>query len=139
MILNYTLTDSKANDVTTFVDGQVMLSDASKHSANASVYYEEEDFSARVSYNYRSAYMLRETGAYGRRLHEAYGTIDMSAKYNFNENITISLDVNNLLENNSIQKGNYAKPLPNSGFTKGFPLYEYETSRRIGLGISFKY
>ena len=139
VILNYTLTDSKANDPKTFSDGQVELSDASKHSANASVYYENDDLSARVSYNYRSAYMLREVGAYGNRLHEAFSTVDMSFKYNVNDTLTVSLDVNNLFENKSIQKGNNAEPKPNSGFTPGFPLYEYETSRRIGLGVSFKY
>jgi iron complex outermembrane receptor protein len=139
VVMNYTFTDSKAKDNQTFSDGQRVLSDASKHSANISGYYEDEDFSARVSYNFRSAYMIRDGNGYGNRLHESYGAVDMSAKYHYSDNITISLDVNNLFPQNSVQTGNNAQITPRSGNTPGFPLYEYETSRRIGLGISFKY
>ncbi len=138
-IVNYTYTDSAAEDATVFGDQNRVLSDASKHSANVSAYYEADSFQARVSYNYRSKYMLREVGAYGNRLHKAYGTVDMSASWFVTDQITVNLDVNNLFEQNAEQLGNNAQYTPNSGFTRGFPLYEYETARRMTLGLSFKY
>ncbi|NVJ98007.1 MAG: TonB-dependent receptor [Alphaproteobacteria bacterium] len=138
-ILNYTYTDSAADDDSTFPDGNAVLSDASKHSFNATAYYESDSFQARVSYNYRSKYMLREVGAYGNRLHKPYGSVDMSASYRITDQISVNLDVNNLFQKSAKQFGNNATPTPNSGFTGGFPLYEYEMPRRITAGVSFKY
>ncbi|SDE02343.1 TonB-dependent receptor [Kordiimonas lacus] len=138
-VLNYTYTDSAADDADTFTDGQEVLSDASKHSFNATGYYENEDFRARLSYNYRSKYMLRETGAYGNRLHKAYGSLDFSASYYVTSQISVNVDVINILEKSAKQFGNNATPTANSGFTGGFPLYEYEMPRRILVGVSFKY
>jgi len=143
ILMNYTFTDSNAEDDKVFSDGQTVMSDTSRHSANATGYYENEDFEARISYNYRSKYMLREIGAYGNRLHDSFGTVDLSASWYVTDQVAIKLDVNNLFEPRDKQFGNNAKATPNSGFTKGgiggFPLYEYETARRISLGLSFKY
>ena len=102
-------------------------------------YYEADSFQARVSYNYRSKYMLREVGAYGNRLHKAFGTVDLSASWFVTDQITVNFDVNNLFEQSAEQFGNNAQYSPNSGFTRGFPLYEYEAARRMTLGLSFKY
>ncbi|PHZ84827.1 TonB-dependent receptor [Paremcibacter congregatus] len=139
LVLNYTYTDSGSDDADTFTDGQKVLSDASKHSANATAYYESERFQVRGAYNYRSAYMLRETGAYGNRLHEAFGSVDLSAAYFITDEITVNLDVNNLFEETSKQIGNNAQNTPNSGFTPDFPVFEYNTARRITLGVSYKF
>ncbi len=137
-LFNYTYTDTTTDD-DTFVDGNPILSDSSKHSLNASVYYENDRFQTRASYNYRSKYMLREVGAYGNRIHDDYGVIDLSASYNVTDNVSLDLDVNNLLPENSRQFGYNVNPSPESGFTRGFPLYEYETARRITLGVSAKF
>jgi len=139
MVLNYTYTDSAADDADTFTDGQEVLSDASKHSFNATGYYETDAFQARLSYNYRSKYMLREVGAYGNRLHKAFGSLDFSASYFVTSQISVNVDVTNILEKGAKQFGNNATPTANSGFTGGFPLYEYEMPRRISVGVSFKY
>lgn len=137
-ILNYTYTDSNTDDADAFPDGQTMLSDASKHTANATLYYESERFQIRGSYNYRSEYMLREVGAYGNRLHDDFGTLDVSAAFNLTDQISLTFDAVNLLKQNAKQFGNNAEPTANSGFTPGFPLYEYETPRRLLVGVSFK-
>jgi len=137
-VLNYTYTDSAADDAEIFADGNEVLSDASKHSFNATGYYESDQFQVRASYNYRSKYMLRETGAYANRLHKGFGSLDLSASWFVTDQISIDLDVNNLLEQDAEQFGNNAFYTANSGFTKGFPVYAYETARRITLGVSFK-
>ncbi|WP_420429991.1 TonB-dependent receptor [Kordiimonas sp.] len=136
-IANYTFTDT-STDEDTFVDGNPYLSDSSKHSYNVAGYYENEVFQARVAYNWRSSYMLRESGSYGNRLHEPFGSLDMSASWFVTPQISVNLDVNNLLEDRSKQFGNNVQDTPNSGFTGGFPLYEFEMARRITLGVSFK-
>lgn len=138
-VFNYTYTDSAADDASTFSDGQLVLSDASKHSFNATGYYESQDFQARLSYNYRSKYMLRETGAYGNRQHKSYGSLDASASYFVTDQIAVNVDVVNILNAKSYQVGNDATDTPNGGFNRGFPVYQYEQPRRIIFGVSFKY
>ncbi len=137
-VVNYTHTDTETGSET-FTDGNTFLSDSSDDSYNVSAYYEGEDYQARVSYNYRSDYMIRETGSYGNRLHDAFGSLDLSASWYVTENLDLKLDINNILEEGASQFGNNAEPTPNSGFTGGFPLFEYEMARRITVGLSFTY
>ncbi|KUJ83294.1 TonB-dependent receptor [Microbulbifer flavimaris] len=137
-IANYTWTDtSTARD--TFTDGNPFLSDSSENVYNLTGYYENDMFSARVAYNWRSEYMIRESGAYGNRLHDDFGSLDLSAVWHATDSVDVKLDVNNLLAEESVQLGNNVEPTPGSGFTAGFPLYEYETARRVNLGVSAKF
>jgi len=137
-IVNYTWTDT-STDETTFTDGNPFLSDSSENVYNLTGYYENDIFSARLAYNWRSEYMIRESGSYGNRLHEDFGSLDMSAVWHATNNIDVKLDVNNLLAEEAVQVGNNAEPAPGLGFTPGFPLYEYETARRVNLGVSAKF
>ncbi|MBN8432352.1 TonB-dependent receptor [Microbulbifer salipaludis] len=137
-IVNYTWTDTETDEAT-FTDGNPFLSDSSENVYNLTGYYENDMFSARVAYNWRSEYMIRESGAYGNRLHDDFGSLDLSAVWYASENLDVKLDVNNLLAEESVQLGNNAEPAPGTGFTAGFPLYEYETARRINIGASYKF
>lgn len=137
-IVNYTLTDSDVG-ADQFSDANTVVTDSSKHAFNVSGYFENDQFNARLSYNWRSEYMLREVGAYGNRLHEDFGSLDFSGTYFVNDNLTLNLDINNILPQDSVQVGNNQVPSPNSGFADGFPLYRYETARTITFGVSFKY
>lgn len=137
-LVNYTYTDAKT-DRDTFSDRNRVLSDSSKHSYNVTGYFENDLFQVRVAYNWRSEYMIREAGAYGNRLHDDYGSLDLSAVWSVTDNIDIKLDVNNLLEAGSKQFGNNQDPVSYSGFAMGFPLYEYDMARRITLGASFRF
>ena len=138
VLANYTYTNaSTGND--TFKDNNPILSDSSKNVFNFSSFYENDDFSARISYNYRSEYMLREEGAYGNRLHNGYGSLDLSGVYHFNENVDVKLDVVNATGAASEQFGNNAKQTNGSGFANGFPLYAYELARRVNLGVTFRF
>ncbi len=138
VLTNYTYTEATTDD-DTFKDGNPVLSDTSKHVVNLSAFYENDDFYARVSYNYRSEYMLREPGAYGNRLHEGFGSLDLSSVYHFNENIDVIFDVINLTGEASEQFGNNAMQTNGSGFADGFPLYAYEMATRINLGVSVRF
>ena len=137
-VVNYTYTDSETDDPAVHPDMQAMLSDASQNSANLTLYYETYDYRIRGSYNYRSEYMLREVGAYGNRLHDDFATIDLSASWHITDTLSLNLDIANLLKPNAIQFGNHATATPGSGFSQGFPLYEYQTATRIMLGVSYK-
>lgn len=137
-LINYTYTDTDV-DADTFTDGNPVLSDSSKNSYNVTGYFENNLLQARLAYNKRDEYLLRESGAYGNRLHDDYGSLDFSGAYFINDNFAVTLDVNNILQDESRQFGNNSEPTPNSGFTPGFPLYEYETARRITVGLSVKF
>ena len=137
-IINYTYTDTNADD-NTFTDQNSVLSDSSRHSYNVSGYYENDSVQIRLAYNWRSEYMLRESGSYGNRLHDDFGSLDLSAVYKVTENVDLKLAINNITEESSVQKGNNNFQTNYSGFTQGFPLYEYEMARRITAGLSVRF
>ncbi|NMP30280.1 TonB-dependent receptor [Thalassotalea sp. M1531] len=137
-MVNYTYTDTETDDLA-FSDQNPFLTDASDHTYNLTGYYETDDFYVRLSYNWRSEYMLRESGAYGNRLHDDFGSLDLSAVYNFNENITFKVDVVNMTGEESKQYGNNQQYTHYSGFADGFPVYQYAVATRINAGVSFKF
>ena len=102
-------------------------------------YFENDLLQARLAYNWRSEYMIRDVGAYANRLHDDFGSLDFSSAWFVTDNITINFDVINITEEDAEQFGNNQSYSPNSGFTEGFPLYAYETPRRFVLGISARF
>lgn len=137
-VVNYTYTDT-STDADTFTDRNPFLSDSSRNSYNLTGYYENDQFQVRLAYNWRSEYMIRESGSYGNRLHDDFGSLDLSAVYHVTDYMDVKLDVNNLTEEGSRQFGNNRQQTNYSGFVDGFPLYEYEMARRISLGASFRF
>ncbi len=137
-LVNYTYTDTNT-EKDTFIDQNRVLSDSSRHAYNVTGYYEGDLFQVRLSYNWRSEYMLREVGSYGNRLHDDYGSLDLSAAWFLTDSLTLKLDASNLLEEGNKQFGNNNFYTVESGFVSGFPLYQYELARRINLGLSVKF
>ncbi|NMP17797.1 TonB-dependent receptor [Thalassotalea sp. Y01] len=137
-LINYTYTDTNT-DEDTYVDGNPFLSDSSKDQYNITGYYENDTISVRLSYNWRSEYMIRETGSYGNRLHDDFGSLDLSATWHVTDYLDIRLDAVNLTEEDAKQFGNNNYPTSYSGFTRGFPLYEYEMARRVNVGASVRF
>ena len=79
---NYTYTDSN-------IPGN------SEHVANASLFYEDDRFSARAAYNYRSDFFINIDR--GSELNQkAFGSLDASLSYNLANGITLTLDAINL-------------------------------------------
>jgi iron complex outermembrane recepter protein len=85
---NYTYADAKESG------GQALVG-ASKNTYNASAYYEDHGFGARIAYTYRSAFFVgldRSTPQY----QDDTGTLALSLSYTLNKNISFSLDALNL-------------------------------------------
>ena len=97
--LNYTYTDAKqTSGVQPNPDGTPgddRLVGTSKNVYNVSGYYENAHFSARVSYNYRSAFYsgLDRSTAFTQ---DSIGTLAASLAWIFNENLSVNLDGQNL-------------------------------------------
>ena len=60
---------------------------------NLSAYYENDDFSGRISYNFRTGY---DTGRGWPGYIDDYGQVDASFTYNVTENISLVLEAINL-------------------------------------------
>ena len=105
------------------------------------VFFENDDYSARVAYNYRSEYMVREYGKYyGNRMHDDFGTLDLTFGWNFSENIAFRLEGVNLTEEDDVQYGAAAagtavKP----ALQEGYPTWSFNGETTYKLGASFKF
>jgi iron complex outermembrane recepter protein len=92
--VNYTYTDAKqTSDVP--LNGDDRLVGASRNVYNIGAYYEIAHFSARVSYNFRSAFYsgLDRSTAFSQ---DDTGTLAASFAYNYNDNLSLTLDGQNL-------------------------------------------
>ncbi|WP_066959356.1 TonB-dependent receptor [Microbulbifer sp. Q7] len=100
LILNYTYVDSEMNFGTAEDPNYGPLNNQSKNSYNATMYYENEDWSARVSYAARSDYNTKAMGQgrNGNDIEYTEGTsnVDFVAGYNLNDNWKLSLEAINL-------------------------------------------
>ncbi|MBS0366825.1 MAG: TonB-dependent receptor [Proteobacteria bacterium] len=97
--VNYTYTDAKqTSGVQPNADGTPgdhRLVGASKNVYNVSGYYENRFFSARISYNYRSAFYsgLDRSTAFTQ---DSIGTLAASLAYTISDNFSVTLDGQNL-------------------------------------------
>jgi len=101
---NYTITNAKA-PAASYQDQLNIFTQSSKNNANLVGYYETTAYFVRAAYNWRSEYMLRETGWYGNRMHAAYGQLDMSAGWNITPKIALMFEATNLNKANDVQFG----------------------------------
>ncbi|MGV3480779.1 MAG: TonB-dependent receptor, partial [Sphingobium sp.] len=103
LLLNYTQVSSKIKYLA--ADGSVatinQLTGLSRRSANATIYYEDKIFSARVSGSYRSKYLTRVPGV--ERGTDVDGTnstfnLDASIQFTLTDNFKLSLEAVNLTD-----------------------------------------
>ena len=98
-------------------------------SYNASLYYETEKFSIRTAYNWRESWLITANGRGGLpEFNDDYGTLDLSASWNANENFTVFADVVNLLDEQRIEFNNPFRRIGNETFGK-----------RMFLGVRAKF
>ena len=85
---NYTKVDSK--EIVGF----------SPNAYNATIYFENETFSARVSVAYRDAYQTNRPNSSGRdeRGYDATTNVDLAMAYNLNDSMALTLEVLNLTD-----------------------------------------
>ncbi len=131
---NYTLADSAATYEGINEDGENFSVDysfvgQSKHTVNASIYWEKYGHSARLSYNYRSDSLSNAiSGEKDSIWNDAYAQFDFSGSYTLNEHIRIGLNVKNLLNVGQYQYSlDYASgsPLENDVFKNRLAGYQF--------------
>lgn len=136
---NYTYSDASAPS-TSYQDQLNVFTLSSKHNANLVGYYETQAYSARLAYNYRSKYMVRESGWYGNRWHDAIGSLDLSLGWNLNDSLRLSFDAVNLLKKDDVQYGAAGKQTTlRPSLQSGFPTWSFEGETTYRLGLSAKF
>ena len=115
--LNFTLADGRTAD-------RQDVYGASKFTGNAEVYWENQVFSARVAYNYRSKYLQGlVTGV--PEYDDAVGDLALSLNYKLGDTVTFTFDGLNL--NNPTLKS--------YGFSRDMPIGRYVNGRQYYFGV----
>ncbi|MDV3455755.1 TonB-dependent receptor [Sphingomonas sp. HF-S4] len=98
VIANYTYSkDSGYADRDAFTGGALSFPGLSTHSYNLSGFYEDDTFNARLSYNWRSKYLITSRGRGNNpEFGEAFGQLDASAGVNLNKNVSLFFEGVNL-------------------------------------------
>ncbi len=101
-ILNYTGVESDVDylDATGAVVTTTDLTGLSRDAYNATLYFDNKIFSARLAAAYRADYLTTVPGRNGNDVEGTAETLnlDFSASYNINENFTVTLEALNLTE-----------------------------------------
>lgn len=122
---NYTYVDGEAKDAE---GNDVTIPGNSDHTINLSAYFEKDDMSGRISYNYRTGY---DTGRGWPGYVDAYGQVDANFSYDFNENITLVLEGVNLTNEKSFS-------YQEKGVEQALTGY-YADGRRFMAGVRFNF
>jgi iron complex outermembrane receptor protein len=125
IVTNYTLTDV---DVPALEGGQKLkLPGNSEDQMNASVYYEDDSFSVRLSYNYRSeAYGGLTSGS--QIVTDKYDQWDATANWAATEQINVFLTAVNITNEVIYQNTD-----------DGIPIGFYENGARYSAGVRVKF
>jgi len=125
-LLNYTHTESSANYGQ---EGDVRnqgLPGLSKNSMNATLYYDDGRFDARLSYAWRDRYLAQFAELGGvPRFTKAYGLFDLSLNYQISSNLSIQAQVLNLTNEQRIDQSS----------TRYLPFAVSTIDRRFMLGV----
>lgn len=142
VVVNYTYANANA-PAESYADRIGVFTESSKDSMNLVGYWENEVYSARAAYNWRSEYMIRETGYYGNRMHDDYGSLDLSFGWNITDSLNLSFEAANVLAEDDIQYGaaeaytaQYGMKTP---LLDGYPAWSFEGEATYMLGLSYKY
>ena len=98
VVTNYTYTDAESSEERDPLNkpGSGVVMGNSEHMFNISPFYENESFSARLSYNFRSSY-LDNVHFYGNEYWtDDYGQVDFSATYALTDQLSFNLEGVNL-------------------------------------------
>jgi iron complex outermembrane receptor protein len=117
---NYTYADGKQTSRVQ-INGDDRLVGTSKTTFNASAYFETQKFSARVAYNYRSAFYsgLDRSSAFTQA---ATGSLAASLQYQVNDNLSIALDGMNL-NNPTLKYYSLSEDQPRAFYKNGSQFY----------------
>lgn len=122
IVANYTFSDGEADD------GRPLPFN-SEHQFNISPYFEQGNWSARLTYGWRDKYFTRMAAANTQVWTDDYGSLDASFGYRVNDNLAIQLNAMNLLNEN------YRSYFGNKALTNGL----YTTGRRYMASLRFDF
>ncbi len=122
---NYTYADGKTAH--TWADGSNNLVGTSKDTYNVGLYFENEKFSARATYSYRTEFLIGLSGA-NPYYQDDFGTVSLALNYKPTEWINVSLDALNL---NSPTLTYYQSVTAPTAF--------YNNGRQFYLNLRFKF
>jgi TonB-dependent receptor len=94
----YTRADSRTPNIDEVTGQFLPMPFSSKHSANATLFYEKGPFSWRATWNYRSPYLIaQQSAASGGSLYaDSHGQVDLSATYEITEDYHITFAAVNI-------------------------------------------
>lgn len=99
--VNYTYADSEAivapDNPSDPFNGLPFIN-TSKHSANATLFWENDAVSARLAYAYRSEALSQTTNKQSSIVRDARGTLDFTLSYAINEDLKVSFSALNLTD-----------------------------------------
>ena len=130
MSANYTYTDANNDgerDVANPGSGLVM--GASENMLNASAFYENDMFSVRAMYNYRTKWYKGLHSSGTELWNDDYGQLDFSTTYNVTENISVVLEAINLTDEKVVEFNT----------SEDRVLSIYQNGRRFVLGANFRF
>lgn len=127
---NYTFTTGR-NPLVSPLGNSLPLLGVSKHSYNATVFYEKYGLSTRLSYNYRSRYLgngltgLQDNIGVSPAIRAGFGQLDGSMSYAITKQVTVSFDAINILSAPQINYADFRSAL----------LTKTQTDRRFFFGL----
>ena len=137
---NYTLINAVAPK-SSYADELNLFTQSSKNNANLVTYWENSQYFARLAYNYRSEYMVRETGYYGNRMQQGYGQLDASAGWNITPKVRLVFEATNLTKANDVEYGvaPVDAKLSSPAQKLGYPAWSYlgEATYKVTLSAKF--
>ena len=130
LLANATFSDDKGFRGTNLLTGEILpFPGVSELSYNASLYFENESFNARMAYNWRESWLITAAGRGGLpEFNDDYGTLDASVSWTVNPHFTVFADAVNLLDEQRIEFNNPFRRIGNETFGK-----------RMFLGVRAKF
>jgi TonB-dependent receptor len=113
VLANYTYQKDKGFKGVNLLDGSTLpFPGLSRKSYNASLYYENARFSARVSYNWRDRWLINASGRGNLpEFNDAYGQVDASLSFDITSHIAVSLEGINLTNQQLVQENAPARKI----------------------------
>ncbi len=130
VMANYTYTETDRDESRDIQKpGSALVEGTSRHMYNASAYYEDDTYSARLMYNYRTEWYkgLHWSGA--EIWNDGYGQLDASFGYNLTENLSLAVEAVNLLDEEVVEF--------NTDKSRLFSLYQNGRRYVVGVRMSF--
>jgi TonB-dependent receptor len=127
--------DPNANFERIYRYGVTNFQGLSEHAANIIGIYQDENLEMRLAYNWRSEYLgsYRDFVTGNPIFQQATGYLDGSAKYDFNDNFQVRLQVANILN----EKANAEQQIDADGTR--FGRTSFVGDRRIKIGARYKF